>query len=73
MRLRKKNAIRTRDILIAWLRVSPRIDLVDVKRGKNFRTIATVIAHGVDIGKVLIEKSWARPDEGAEREAWCSG
>ena len=69
----KKHAVRTRDFLIALLRESPRVDLVDVERGKYFRIIATVIAHGVDVGKVLIEKGWARPYEGGKREAWCSG
>ncbi len=67
----KKHALRTRDFLIALLRESPRIDLVAVERGKFFRIIATVIAHGVDIGKVLIEKGWARPYDGGKREPWC--
>ena len=68
----KKHAVRTRDFLIALLQESPRIDLVDVERGKYFRIIATVIAHGVDVGKVLIEKGWARPYEGGKRVAWCT-
>ena len=34
--------------------------------------VATVIAHGVDIGKVLIEKGWARPYEGGKKEPWCT-
>ena len=68
----KKHAVRTRDFLIALLRESPRVDLVDVERGKYFRIIATVIAHGVDVGKVLIEKGWARAYEGGKRESWCA-
>ncbi len=48
--------MRTRDFLIALLRESPQIDLVDVGRGKYFRIVAIVIAHGVDVGKVMIDK-----------------
>ena len=69
----KELAKRTRDFLIALLRESPRIDLVDVERGKYFRIFATVIAHGVDIGKVLIDKGWAKPYQGGKREGWCNG
>ena len=65
-------AVRTRDFLIALLRESPRVDLVDVGRGKYFRIVATVIAHGVDVGKVMIDKGWARPYGGGKRKAWCS-
>ena len=68
----KKHAKLTRDFLTALLRESPRVDLVDVERGKYFRIIATVIAHGVDVGKVLIEKGWVRPYDGGKREPWCS-
>ena len=52
----KKHAVRTTDFLIALLRESPRIGLVDVERGKYFRKIATVISHGMYLGKVLIGK-----------------
>ena len=68
----KKHAVRTRDFLIALLRESPSVDLLNVGRGNNFRIIATVIAHVLDVGKVLIEKGWARKHVGGKREAWCS-
>lgn len=69
----KALAVKARDALVAMLKGAPRIDLVDVERGKYFRIIATVIAHGLDVGKMMIEKGWARPYEGGKREPLCSG
>lgn len=56
------------DYLRNLLKSPSRIDLVDVKRGKFFRIIATVQADGVPL---MMEKGLGRPYRGRKRRGWC--
>ena len=60
-----------RDRLRELLEQASRIDLIDAKRGKYFRLIATVQADGVDVAALLIQEGHARPYEGGTRAGWC--
>ena len=46
-------------------------DLVDVKRGKYFRIVATVLADGVDVAAALVKNGLGRLYGGGKREGWC--
>ena len=67
----KKKAKAARDYHRRLLKAASRIDLVDVKRGKYFRIIATVRADGVDVVPLMIEKGLGRPYQGGRRQGWC--
>lgn len=55
---KKRKARAARDYLRNLLKAASRIDLVDVKRGKYFRIIATVKADGVDVVPLMIQMGW---------------
>jgi len=59
------------DYLRNLLKAASRIDLIDVKRGKYFRIIATVKADGEDVVPLMIEKGMGRPYPGGKRRGWC--
>ena len=68
----KEGAVAARDFLRELLARAARIDLVDVKRGKYFRIVATVRADGVDMAAALIENGLGRPYGGGKRAEWCN-
>ena len=67
----KRKAKTARDYLRRLLKSASRIDLVDVKRGKYFRIIATIMADGVDVVPLMIEKGLGRLYQGGKRRGWC--
>jgi len=48
-----------------------RIDLIEPERGKYIRIVAGIVANGVDISGLMLEKGYARQYEGGKRLGWC--
>lgn len=67
----KERAIQAREFLSAQL-AGAQIVLADVSRDKFFRIDATVIANGVNINALMVERGYAVPYHGSgPRHDWC--
>ena len=65
-------AIQARDRLIGILEKAHRIDLIDPKRGANYRIVAKVIADGQNVSEILIQEGLAETKRrGKKRKNWC--
>ena len=61
----KAAAREARDMLAERLRPATAIELREVTRGKYFRLVAEVLADGVNLSALLLERGLARPYDGA--------
>jgi endonuclease YncB( thermonuclease family) len=60
-----------KDRLTELLRTSEVTVIESGKRDKYGRTLAKVMADGLDVGKILIGEGLARPYQGEKRKSWC--
>ncbi len=66
----KKKAIEARDYVRTRLFKAKKIELRNIRRGKYFRIVATVVVDGKDIGKELIAMGLAQPYGGGKKSIW---
>lgn len=61
-----------KQLTVAQLRAAKKIELRNMKRGKYFRIVADVYVDGVNLGDLLIAKSFAVVyDGGHKSKDWC--
>ena len=60
-----------RDFAKTHLLSAKRVTLTNVKRGKYFRLLATVLIDGQSLADLMILNGYARPYAGGTREGWC--
>ena len=52
------------------LKESSCVVLTNIKRGKYFRLVATIMVDGSDLGKELLDKGFALPYDGGKKTDW---
>jgi len=68
----KEKAKDAKKIINKLLSNAKHIDLVNPARGKYFRIVAGIKADDIDVGKLMIEKGFARVYDGkSKRGGWC--
>jgi len=67
----KKQAKAAKRYINKLLSKAKHIDLVNPARGKYFRIVAGIKADDVDVGKLMLEKGFARSCDGGTRGKWC--
>lgn len=69
----KALAIEARDFLVAKMEAAKSIVVQHVSRDARFRIDGTVVADGINLNKLLIEKGYAVPYNGTgKKNDWCA-
>ncbi len=63
-------ALRAKHFVEAKLRQARHVVLLDCRRGKWFRIVATVLVDGHSLGQLLLEHRLALPYEGGKKPTW---
>jgi len=67
----KKQAKAAKRYINLVLSKAKHIDLVNPARGKYFRIVAGIKADEIDVGRLMLEKGFARGYDGGTRGKWC--
>lgn len=66
-----QKALKAREFTTKFLFGTTKLEIVNPKRDKYFRLVASIQVNGVDLGSELLKNGLAKPYFGLTKQPWC--